>query len=387
MITEKILVVDDEEVVCQSVKKILTKKGYSVDNALSAAEAVKKIDTANYDLVITDLMMPKTSGIELLQIIREHYPELEVVMITGYASIESAVKATKLGATSYLPKPFTPDELTKVTEEALTKAKIKTENKINTPSPTPEKTDENIDVDLPFNETEVTRLTSPEYVEALTHSDIPLAKKGALKAYCQLGKRECRRVVTEGRECAGECPIEKKEKARTKAAPRVIRTNKEIIDVDMPFEISEVERYTNSEYLNCLTRSDIPLSGLYGRNTKADHSVLVIDDEPIVCHSVRRILTKQNMSVDEVFDVDGALQKMKLNKYDLILLDLKMPKRNGLEVLSSIKSLYPDVPVIMITGFPSIETAIDATKNGAFNFIPKPFTPDELTKVAVEALA
>ncbi len=387
MITEKILVVDDEEVVCQSVKKILTKKGYSVDKALSAEEAVNKIDTTNYDLVITDLMMPKTSGIELLQIIREHYPELEVIMITGYASIESAVKATKLGATSYLPKPFTPDELTKVTEEALTKAKIKTENKKNAAPQTSGKTDENIDVDLPFNEIEVTSHTSPEYVEALTHSDIPLAKKAALKAYCQLGKRECRRVVTEGRECVGECPIEKKEKARAKTAPCVIRTNKELIDVDMPFEISEVEKFTNSEYLNCLTRSDIPLAGLYGRNTKADHSVLVIDDEPIVCHSVRRILTKQNMSVDEVFDVDSALHKMKLNKYDLILLDLKMPKRNGLEVLSSIKSLYPDVPVIMITGFPSIETAIDATKNGAFNFIPKPFTPDELTKVAVEALA
>jgi DNA-binding response OmpR family regulator len=387
MITEKILVVDDEEVVCQSVKKILTKKGYSVDKALSAEEAVNKIDSTNYDLVITDLMMPKTSGIELLQIIREHYPELEVVMITGYASIESAVKATKLGATSYLPKPFTPDELTKVTEEALTKAKTKTENKINAAPQSPGKTEENIDVDLPFNESEVTMHTSPEYVEALTHSDIPSAKKAALKTYCQLGKRECRRVVTEGRECVGECPIEKKEKARAKTAPRVIRTNKEIIDVDMPFEISEVEKYTNSEYLNCLTRSDIPLAGLYGRNTKADHSVLVIDDEPIVCHSVRRILTKQNMSVDEVFDVDAALHKMKLNKYDLILLDLKMPKRNGLEVLSSIKSLYPDVPVIMITGFPSIETAIDATKNGAFNFIPKPFTPDELTKVAVEALA
>jgi DNA-binding response OmpR family regulator len=387
MITEKILVVDDEETVCQSIKKILSRKGYSVEKALSADEAIKKIDTTNYNLVITDLMMPKTSGIELLQIIREHYPELEVVMITGYASIESAVKATKLGATSYLPKPFTPDELTKVTEEALTKAKIKIEDKNNAAPQTSEKTDENIDVDLPFNEIEVTRRTSPEYVEALTHSDMPLAKKATLKAYCQLGKRECRRVITEGRECTGECPIEKKEKARAKTAPRVVRTNKEIIDVDMPFEISEVERYTNSEYLNCLTRSDIPLAALYGRNIKADHSVLVIDDEPIVCHSVRRILTKQNMSVDEVFDVDGALQKMKLNKYDLILLDLKMPKRNGLEVLSSIKSLYPDVPVIMITGFPSIETAIDATKNGAFNFIPKPFTPDELTKVAIEALA
>lgn len=154
----------------------------------------------------------------------------------------------------------------------------------------------------------------------------------------------------------------------------------------MPFAISELEHYMSLDYLDCLTRSDIPLAGLWGKTTKADHSVLVVDDEPIVCHSVRRILSKRNIMVEEAFDVDAALQKMKINKYDLILLDLKMPKRSGLEVLNSIKSQYPNTPVIMITGYPSIETAIEATKNGAFNFIPKPFTPDELTRVTTEAL-
>jgi DNA-binding NtrC family response regulator len=64
-------------------------------------------------------MMPKTDGLELLKIIREHYPELNVIMVTGYASIESAVAAVKLGASSYLPKPFTPDELMAVTTRAL----------------------------------------------------------------------------------------------------------------------------------------------------------------------------------------------------------------------------------------------------------------------------
>ncbi|MBU1298293.1 MAG: hypothetical protein KKF20_05405 [Bacteroidetes bacterium] len=68
---------------------------------------------------------------------------------------------------------------------------------------------------MPFSESEVTKYTSKEYVEALTHSDVPLAKKAAIKAYCQLGKRECRHVVVEGRECVGECPIEKKEKERS----------------------------------------------------------------------------------------------------------------------------------------------------------------------------
>jgi DNA-binding NtrC family response regulator len=125
MLTEKILVVDDEEIVCQSIKKILSRKGYSVDNALNVEDAVKKINDSKFDLVITDLMMPKTNGMELLKIVRDNYPELDVIMITGYASIDSAVKATKLGASHYLPKPFTPDELNEATEKVLLRHKEK----------------------------------------------------------------------------------------------------------------------------------------------------------------------------------------------------------------------------------------------------------------------
>lgn len=389
MITNKILVVDDEETVCHSVKKILSRKGYAVDSALNVESAIKKMSDTHFDLVITDLMMPKTNGMELLQIVRDHYPELEVIMITGYASIESAVIATKLGASNYLPKPFTPDELTEVTEKALTnrKNKIEEREKQQSYQHIDEKASDIIDVDMPFSEAEVRAATSKEYVEALTHSDMPLAKKVADKAYCHTGKRDCRKVILDGSECAGECPIEKKEKARAKSTPRIIRHTSEFIDADLPFPMSEVERYTSIDYINCLDRSDMPRAALYGRNASVRHSVLVVDDEPIVCHSVRRILSKQSCTVEEAFDVDYALQKMKLNKYDLVILDLKMPKRSGLEILDSIKKNYPEVPVVMITGFASIETAIEATKAGAFNFVPKPFTPAELSKVAEEALA
>lgn len=389
MVTKKILVVDDEENVCQSVKKILSRKGYTVENALDVETAVKKMNDSPFDLVITDLMMPKTNGMELLQIVREHYPELEVVMITGYASIETAVKATKMGAYGYIPKPFTPDELTAVTEKALISQmeKLEARAKQLTKPNNDVTSKENIDIDMPFSEQEVEKATSPEYVEALTHSDMPLAKKVADKAYCQTGKRECRKVVLDGRECSNECPIEKKEKARAKQARPSVAGSLELIDADMPFPISEVEKLTGLDYINCLGSSDMPRVALYGMDATAKHNVLVIDDEPIVCHSVRRILSRQSCAVDEVFDVDGAMQKMKLNRYDLVILDLKMPKRSGLEVLDSISKLYPEVPVVMVTGFASIDTAIEATKAGAFNFIPKPFTPAELSKVAEEALA
>lgn len=389
MIAHKILVVDDEANVCQSIKKVLSRKGYDVSQALTVEDAVTLIKEMSFDLVITDLMIPGTSGLELLQIIRDHYPELEVIMITGYASIESAVKATKLGASAYLPKPFTPDELTKVTESTLANrvSKSGTKPAQKTQPDAEDVPDENIDVDMPFNAREVAKHTSKTYVDTLTHSDIPLPKKAAEKAYCYTGARECRRLVLEGRECAGECILVKKEKERAKSGARVKRLTNDIIDVDLPFNMAEVERITGSDYINCLSRSDMPIAALYGRDATAKYSVLVVDDEPIVCHSVRKILSKQSCAVEEAFDVDAALQKMRLQKYDLVLLDLKMPKRSGMEVLGSIRTQYPDLPVIMVTGHGTIETAIEATRLGAFNFIPKPFTPQELTKVAVEALA
>ena len=388
MITNKILVVDDEENVCQSVKKILSRKGYAVENALDVENAIKKINNESFDLVITDLMMPNTNGLELVQIIRKHYPELEVIMITGYASIESAVQATKLGAAGYLPKPFTPSELAELTEKTLANKKVRTQNRQKqtaVQAPPRTKPDDIIDVDMPFSAREVAEHTTQEYVEALTHTDIPIAKKKpAEKMYCNTGKRECRRLVLEGRECVGECPLEKKEKARAKSVTRVSRPSAEIIDVDMPFNMAEVERVTGADYLACMSRSDIPIAALWGRDATAKHSVLVVDDEPIVCHSVRRILAKQSCAVEEAFDVDVALQKMRLAKYDLVILDLKMPKKSGMEVLQSIRSQWPDVPVIMVTGYGSIDTAIEATRLGAMNFIPKPFTPAELTKAMQE---
>ena len=402
MITQKILVVDDEKSVCDSVKKILTRKGYEVDNSMDADEAISKLKGTSYDLVITDMMMPKTSGLELLQLIKEHYPELEVVLITGYATIDTAVKATKLGAADYLPKPFTPDELTEITKKALERSKANTsiptgrdfgvnssKKVINLPKIEPsDAKDEKIDVDMPFSASEVEKVTSKEFVDKLTRSDVPQAKKASKRTeFCNTGQRECRRLVLEGIECVGECPLDKKARENAAKAGKKVVFSKNMIDIDLPFNQSEVEQITGSDYLDCLDRSDIPRAALYGRNSVSKHNVLVVDDEPIVCHSLRRILTKQSCAVEEAFDVDAAMQKMKLNKFDLIFLDLKMPKRNGMEVLESIKKQYPNIPVVMITGYASIETAVEATQKGAFNFIPKPFTPDELKTVTAEVFA
>jgi len=107
----RILVIDDEEVIHVSLKRILGRQGHSVDAVLSAAEGLELLQRHRYDLVITDLMMPNINGIQLLERIEDLGLGVPTLMITGYPSIRTAVQALRLGAVDYLAKPFTRQEL------------------------------------------------------------------------------------------------------------------------------------------------------------------------------------------------------------------------------------------------------------------------------------
>lgn len=103
--TARILVADDEDIVVRSTVRILEGRGYRLDIARDGAEALQKIQEAEYDLAILDIMMPKVDGIDVLRGIRESHPDVEVIMFTGLAQIETAVTCIKLGAFDYLAKP------------------------------------------------------------------------------------------------------------------------------------------------------------------------------------------------------------------------------------------------------------------------------------------
>jgi len=115
----RIMVVDDELPVCKSVSKALERENHTVEMALSAEEAIRKSEGSAYDVIITDLMMPGLSGMELLKVIHGKSPATRVIMITGYPSIVTAVEALKCGAFDYIPKPFKPEELRSLVARAL----------------------------------------------------------------------------------------------------------------------------------------------------------------------------------------------------------------------------------------------------------------------------
>jgi CheY-like chemotaxis protein/glycine cleavage system H lipoate-binding protein len=114
-----VLVVDDEQIVCNSCKKILSQEGHNVRTATNGREALKKVEEDKYDVLIADWKMPEIDGMEVLRIVKKNHPDIIVIMITGYPSVESAVKAMRLGVSNYVPKPLDPEELTKVLDKAL----------------------------------------------------------------------------------------------------------------------------------------------------------------------------------------------------------------------------------------------------------------------------
>jgi len=118
---EHILVVDDAKNTLEVLQRNLTSKGYRVFTASGVVEAIKILDAAPIDLVITDLKMPKVSGLDLVRHVRENLKQTEVIMITGYATVEGAVEAVKTGAEEYLSKPFTDEELFSAVRRALDK--------------------------------------------------------------------------------------------------------------------------------------------------------------------------------------------------------------------------------------------------------------------------
>ena len=123
-----ILVIDDQESIRDSCKQSLSRKGYEVDTANNGEQGLDLLKKKSYDLVILDLKMPGLNGIDVLKKIKENDPEVVVVVITGHATIESAVDAMKYGAFDFIPKPFTPESLRMIVKRALNTREITLEN-------------------------------------------------------------------------------------------------------------------------------------------------------------------------------------------------------------------------------------------------------------------
>jgi len=114
--------------------------------------------------------------------------------------------------------------------------------------------------------------------------------------------------------------------------------------------------------------------------------VLVVDDEDVIRRGICRVMEGRGYQAEAAESGYGAVEKLQKTPFSIVITDLKMPGMDGIEVLKAIKILQPEVPVIIITGYSTVDTAVEAMKNGAFDYIAKPFTPDQMIEMVEKAL-
>lgn len=124
----RILIIDDDEIIRKSCEKVLTPEGYLTVTAETGNDGLKLLSKKNFDLVLTDLRMPDMNGIDVLKKIKEGWPDIEVIVITGYGTIKSAIDAIRYGAYDYVEKPFAPEELLNVVRRSLERRNLMIEN-------------------------------------------------------------------------------------------------------------------------------------------------------------------------------------------------------------------------------------------------------------------
>ncbi|WP_457552983.1 response regulator [Desulfobacula sp.] len=109
--TKKILIIDDENVICKGCKMVLNEMGYLCNYSLSGSDGLKTILKDPYDVLLLDMKLKDMDGMEILKRVKKAKPKLYVIVITGYSTVENAVKAMKLGANDYISKPFSEDDI------------------------------------------------------------------------------------------------------------------------------------------------------------------------------------------------------------------------------------------------------------------------------------
>ena len=125
---EIIHIIDDEPIIYEVLQDLLTSEGYEVEISTNGEEALEKYESQNFDLTLLDLLMPGIDGIEVLKRLKKMNPSAVVIIITAYASIESAISAMKMGAFDYIQKPFKHDELLLIVQRAIAHNRLQEEN-------------------------------------------------------------------------------------------------------------------------------------------------------------------------------------------------------------------------------------------------------------------
>jgi DNA-binding NtrC family response regulator len=343
---ERILVVDDDRIVLMGLEGVLKHAGFEVSVASSACEAIESLESQSYDLVLTDLVLQDDDGISILKKTKEVSPETAVVVITGFASVNSAIEALRQGAFDYLIKPCEDEELLIRVRRGLERKRMLKE----------------------IREKEI----QDERLKAIAQTAVTVNDQiNTPLNVIQASTEYLRETVTETDPALQESlSYIESEVSKIK---EVVSNLARIVD-------PQVKGYAVGE----ITMVDLDRSTIQRKQEQSAkrHSstpvILVVDDEEYMLHSLSKLLTLMGFKTETADSGQTALEIFNSRSIDLIITDVNMPGMSGMELLKQIKGKNPDIPVIIITGFGVEKAQAIARENNADGFLPKPFKMNDI---------
>ena len=346
----RVLVVDDDHYSRLMLKKALEHQGYVVTLCSSGQEALQCLKNDQFDLIITDLIMEGISGIDLLKEVKKSGNDIATILLTGHASVETAIEAVRLGANDYMLKPINLEELQIRVKRAF----------------------EHIELEKKLYEAE--RKLTYHATIATTNHEINQPLTVVISAIDMI-KIEMEKLGIRNEKIQNYLKLMQESSLRIANILKKLRevTHPKIQDVSLGMKMVEIEE----DSLKNFTRP---------RN---DKYVLVIEDEENLRKILTDVLSRESIKVVAAQNASEglALYKKENTLIDLVILDFNLPDQNGLEVFEELKKINPKGRVVLTSGFDVDESVERALEAGAVNYIQKPFNRNQLLGIVRQSLS
>ncbi|MEW6618852.1 MAG: response regulator [bacterium] len=437
MMEEKthILVVDDEWEILEVIRNLLEVKGYEVTTAQSGKEALERLEERLPHLIILDILMPEMSGYEVCKKIRKSpvHKHLPIIILSSKSTIEDEIAGWRMGIDEYIVKPFDLEELIAILESIIYRTYLGIDSNPLSKLPGNNSIREEINnciksknlFAIGFLDVDNFKAFNDHYGFAKGDEAIKLTAKVIINAVQKVGTEKdfighiggddfivishpdrieiiCQEIIKEF-----DAAIPDLYSAEDKERGYILGFNRKGEKEEFPIMSISIGVVTNKqrnlthlaqvstigaelkEYAKTFIGSNYIVDKRMGEekdNSKAEslllekENILLVDDDQGICSIFSNFLERWGYLVTIAHSGDSALAQMKKKSFNLVLLDIKLPDMSGLEVLKEIKAKYADTVVIIITGYSSMEAAIESLRYDAYDYLEKPL---EMEKVSV----
>jgi two-component system cell cycle response regulator len=350
---ESILIVDDDESICKTLSLIFSKKGYGAETAGSGREALQKVQGGIFNVALLDIKLPDVEGVKLLPPLKETHPDMAILMVTAYASVESAIEALNEGASAYITKPLNMDELLATVRETLEKQRLIKEKH------EAEKALERTNRDLKRSLKELERSN-----QKILEQQKSVIEEERLKVLLQMAGATAHELNQPLTSLLGTIDLV----AMFKDKPKELAQYMSRIEEDGQRIAEIVKRIQNLRYHE--TKSYLSKSFIIDFDQRI--RILSVEDSEDDFETINAVLGPSNqVSLCKALNIEQAMQVLNKERFDLVLLDYFLPDGSGLDFLKTLDRAGIKVPVIVVTGRGNEMIASQVMKAGAYDYLPK----------------